>query len=114
MATATIPVQDSLGTCVVCAVRTYPSSTKPEIKDVYRSLGWKRKGGRGACANCFGRFSKAGRLNELAFVRGTTVPGDPLAKACTRCGIDHRMPEPLCQDCNLVTADLGESEVWIG
>lgn len=98
--------------CVVCSAKTYPQTASPEAKADYRARGWKRRAGRGACVNCFVRYRKAGRLNELSLVHGIASEGDGLAKICSRCGIAHRMPEDLCQDCHLVVADLGELRTW--
>lgn len=102
----------STKTCRLCGVATYPQTAPAADKARFRAQGMKRQCGRGVCVNCYERYRKAGRLDELAFVRGTADASDERAKACPRCGIAHRMPDELCQDCVLVAADLGELERW--
>lgn len=101
-----------LSTCKVCSVCTYPQSAPEEQKTGFRARGWKRQCGRGVCVNCYERYRKAGRLDELSFVRGVADRDDENAKACVRCGIKHKMPEDLCQDCVTVAGDLHELDHW--
>lgn len=102
----------SLKTCRNCGVTTYPQSAETSQKRVWGQAGYKRQCGRGVCVNCYEHFRRAGRINELAFVRGTADQADPNAKVCGRCGIKHAMPDDLCQDCTDVVAALGELRAW--
>lgn len=102
--------------CTECGRGTYPSNPAPSTEQrlAWRAEGRRRAAGRGVCVNCYARFRSAGRLHELAFTRtGIVQPADDKpATNCPRCGIKHRLPEELCQDCQLVAGDLNELQAW--
>lgn len=102
----------SFKTCKICSVTTFPQTATAEDKAAFRLLGFKRQCGRGVCVNCYERYRKAGRLDELSFVRGVASTGDESAKVCTRCGIKHKRVENLCQDCLAIVTELGELDRW--
>lgn len=101
--------------CVVCGRGTYPASPRPDAEQraVLHAEGKRRAGGRGACVNCYQVLRLAGRLEELPLIYDTAKGADdPEAKDCARCGVKHRAPADICQDCRLVLSDLGELERW--
>jgi len=101
--------------CVVCGCGTYPRAPRPDPEQlaVWKAEGRRGASGRGACVNCYQRYRMAGRLSELSMTRALAHgEHDPEANACPRCGISHRNPAGVCQDCELVLVDLGELERW--
>lgn len=96
--------------CSHCGVKTYQQTAAAADKERYRADGWKRRGGRGLCVNCYERHRHNGTIDQIA--KPSLAKQGEEAPACVRCGIKHSNKPPLCQDCEAVVGDLHELEAW--